>query len=347
MTAQQQLASPVLSPLGSEAKQLRLDVGDASPALGDWIITPDLRDDANVVLHEGDALEFLRTVPSDSVGLIVTSPPYNVGKEYETTVALDLYLKSQEPVITELIRVLSPQGSLCWQVGNYVVGPESFPLDIYYYPLFKGRGLKLRNRVVWTFGHGMHMEKRLSPRYETLLWFTKSDKYVFNLDSIRVPAKYPGKRHFKGPRAGKPSGNPLGKNPSDIWRVVTEDWESGVWEIPNVKAAHPEKGIHPCQFPIELVERCVLAFTNEGDWVLDPYAGVGSAAIAALRHNRKAIAVDKEHRYVVGARERIDLLAKGKLKVRPIGQQIMVANGREKWARVPQEWKRPGTKSIY
>ena len=347
MSAEQPLGSAALPAPNSERRQLRLDVGISTPPVGDWVVAQVMRDDAHVVLHEGDTLEFLHTLPSDSIGLVVTSPPYNVGKEYETEVALDHYLKSQEPVISELARVLTPKGSLCWQVGNYVVGPESFPLDIFYYPLFKARGFKLRNRIVWTFGHGMHMEKRLSPRYETLLWFTKSDKYVFNLDSIRVPAKYPGKRHFKGPKVGKPSGNPLGKNPSDIWRVVQEDWERGVWEIPNVKAAHPEKGIHPCQFPVELVERCVLAFTDEGDWVLDPYAGVGSAVIAALRHNRRAIAIEKEHRYIAAARERIDLLARGVLKVRPIGKPIMEASGREKWARVPEEWKRGGTKSIY
>ena len=78
-----------------------------------------------------------------------------------------------------------------------------------------------------------------------------------------VPSKYPGKTYFKGRKHGKPSGNPLGKNPSDFWGFLSEEWEREVWEIPNVKANHPEKSIHPCQFPIELVERCVLAFTDE------------------------------------------------------------------------------------
>src|SRR5262249_44808201 len=161
-------------------------------------------------------------------------------------------------------------------------------------------------RIIWHFEHGLHASKRFSGRYETLLWFTRGDAYTFNLDSVRVPAKYPGKTHFKGEKYGQPSGNPLGKNPSDYWRVLEHDWEHGGGEIPNVKANHPEKTGHPCQFPIELVERCVLAFTNEDDWVLDPFAGVGSALLAALRHGRRAMGCEKEGEYCKAARQRIE-----------------------------------------
>jgi adenine-specific DNA-methyltransferase len=328
-------------------RQERLDPSAVLPGAGTWKVRQTFEADADVVLHEGGALEFLRSLPGGSVSLVISSPPYNVGKEYETTIGLERYLTDQKPVLSELVRVLRPEGSLCWQVGNFVDGPESFPLDIFYYPLLKALGLKLRNRIVWSFGHGMHMTKRLSPRYETLLWFTKSDRYTFNLDDIRVPSKYPGKRHFKGPKAGLPSGNPLGKNPSDLWTIVRQDWESGVWEIPNVKAAHPEKTLHPCQFPVELAERCVLAFTNPKEFVLDPYAGVASAAIAALTHDRRAIAIEREHRYVQVARERIAQLEAGTLPMRPLGRPIMMPTGREKWSRVPSEWKRDGIRTVY
>src|SRR5207245_1244620 len=151
----------------------------------------------------------------------------------------------------------------------------------------------------------LHASKRFSGRYETLLWFTKGDEYTFNLDAVRVPSKYPGKTHFKGQKRGQPSGNPLGKNPSDKWQVLVQDWENALWNIPNVKANHPEKTIHPCQFPIELVERCVLALTNEGDWVLDPFSGVGSALLAALRNGRKSIGCEKEAEYVAIAKQRV------------------------------------------
>ena len=293
---------------------------------------------AQAVIVPGDAYDTLSALPNDMAKLIITSPPYNLGKEYETTEKIADYLEGITPVIDELVRVLSPAGSLCWQVGNYVEDAEVFPLDIFFYSLFKERGLKLRNRVIWHFEHGLHASKRFSGRYETLLWFTKSDTYTFNLDAVRVPAKYPGKTHFKGEKQGQPSGNPLGKNPSDFWRVIEADWASAVWEIPNVKANHPEKTKHPCQFPIELVERCVLAFTNEDDWVLDPFAGVGSALLGALRHNRRALGCERDQGYIEIAQERIDALNTGTLRYRCLGKPVHQPSGREKVTQIPVEW---------
>ncbi|HNR21099.1 MAG TPA: site-specific DNA-methyltransferase [Bacteroidia bacterium] len=298
----------------------------------------DFSPEKEIVLRNGSSLEFLKEIPKEAIKLIITSPPYNVGKEYETKQSIEKYLQEQEPIIDELVRVLDSTGSLCWQVGNYVESGEIFPLDMYYYPMFKSKGLQLRNRIIWHFGHGLHASKRFSGRYETLLWFTKSDTYTFNLDSIRVPSKYPGKTHFKGEKRGLPSGNPLGKNPSDIWEFVAQEWEKEMWNIPNVKANHPEKTIHPCQFPIELVERCVLALTNENDWVLDPYAGVGSVAVAALKHKRKGAGVEKESEYVEVTKERIFDLLNGTLKMRPLGQEVHVPTGKEKVSQVPKEW---------
>lgn len=292
--------------------------------------------DETVVLHAGDALNFVQTLPSDSVKLIITSPPYNIGKAYETRTSLRDYLRTQETIISELIRVMHPLGSLCWQVGNYVEAGEVFPLDIYYYDLFKEHGLRLRNRLIWHFRHGLHASKRFSGRYETILWFTKSDTYTFNLDPVRVPAKYPGKRHYKGTQRGQPSGNPLGKNPSDVWEFVVRDWDLELWDIPNVKANHPEKTEHPCQYPVELVERCVLALTDEDDWVLDPYVGVGSSLIAALKQGRRAMGCDRETRYVDLARERIDAFYQGRLKIRPLGKAVHQPTGREKVSQKPQ-----------
>jgi adenine-specific DNA-methyltransferase len=294
---------------------------------------------AEIVLFHGDVNEFITQIPDSSVSLIVTSPPYNLGKEYENRVAIGEYLKAQAQVIAHLYRVLREDGSICWQVGNFVENGEVYPLDILYYPIFKELGLKLRNRIIWRFGHGLHASKRFSGRYETILWFTKSDRYVFNLDAVRVPAKYPGKRHYKGPKRGKPSGNPLGKNPSDVWEVVVRDWEEAFWDIPNVKANHPEKTIHPCQFPIELVERCVLALTNEGDWVFDPYMGVGSALVAAIMHNRRAMGCEVVAEYVEIARQRLVAYFNGTLRYRPMGKPVYQPTGREKIAQIPREWK--------
>ncbi|QMU65609.1 MAG: site-specific DNA-methyltransferase [Flavobacteriaceae bacterium] len=287
----------------------------------------------------GDTLHNLKKMDSKRFNLIITSPPYNVGKEYETKTSIEKYLVLQEKVIKELVRVTSENGSICWQVGNYVEKGEIFPLDVFYYQIFKKLGLKLRNRIVWHFGHGLHAQNRFSGRYETLLWFTKTDDYIFNLDNVRIPAKYPGKRHFKGPKKGQISGNPKGKNPSDIWEIVVKDWESGMWNIPNVKSNHPEKTAHPAQFPVELVERCVLALTNKDSWVLDPFAGVGSTAIASLKNYRNSIGVEKEKEYVKIANERIEKLKEGNLKLRPINKPIHKPKENDKIAKIPDEWK--------
>ena len=233
--------------------------------------------------------------------------------------------------------MLSEQGNICWQVGNYVKAGEVSPLDIYYYPLFKKHGLKLRNRIVWHFGHGLHAKNRFSGRYETILWFTKSDDYIFKFD-VRIPSKYPGKRHFKGPKKGQLSGNPKGKNPSDIWEIVVRDWETGLWNIPNVKSNHPEKSVHPCQFPVELVERCILALSNKGSWVLDPYGGVGSTAIASLKNDRNVVSIDKDQEYCRIAEERVKKLNDGELKLRPIDKPIHKPSKKDKVAQIPKEW---------
>lgn len=260
---------------------------------------------ADLVLYEGNCLDLLSQIPDKFVKLVVTSPPYNLGKPYEDRLHLGEYLAQQRQVIEECVRVLNNTGSICWQVGNYVNKGEIVPLDIVLYPIFFELGLKLRNRVVWQFGHGLHASKRFSGRYEVVLWFTKSNDYTFNLDAIRVPQKYPNKKYFKGPKKGQLSGNPLGKNPGDIW------------EIPNVKANHVEKTIHPCQFPVELVERLVLSMTNERDWVLDPFMGVGSTAIAALMHNRHVVGAELMQEYIQITKERIVLAERGDLRIRP------------------------------
>jgi adenine-specific DNA-methyltransferase len=263
-----------------------------------------------VVVALQDCRAFLHDVPDQTFQLIVTSPPYNLGKEYEQRLRLEDYLEQQDMVIRQCVRTLKPEGSLCWEVGNYVEQGRIIPLDTILYPLFAKYGLSLRNRIIWFFEHGLHCSKRFSGRYETILWFTKSDNYYFNLDAVRVPQKYPGKKYFKGPKAGQYSCNPLGKNPGDVWC------------IPNVKSNHVEKTEHPCQFPVELVERLVLSLTREDDWVFDPFLGVGSTIIAALRHNRRGAGCEIMPKYVSIAKERIRLAAEGRLRIRPMTRPV-------------------------
>lgn len=260
-----------------------------------------------IVLFHGSCLDLLKNIPNNSIQLIVTSPPYNIGKEYEKKLKIETYIEQQAEVIKECDRVLTDIGSICWQVGNYVNDGAIIPLDTILYPLFTNLNLVLRNRMVWHFEHGLHCSRRFSGRYETILWFTRKTKdYIFNLDPVRVPQKYPGKKYFKGPKAGQYSCNPLGKNPGDVW------------DIPNVKSNHVEKTDHPCQFPVELIERLVLSMTNENDWVFDPFLGTGTSIIAAIKHNRKGIGSETEKKYVDIARDRIQNAIDGSLRTRPM-----------------------------
>ncbi|GMV98840.1 MAG: hypothetical protein AMXMBFR83_31880 [Phycisphaerae bacterium] len=218
---------------------------------------------------------------------------------------------------------MKPPGSLCWQVGNYVEKGCIVPLDTILYPVFADLGLRMRNRIVWRFEHGLHCSKRFSGRYEVIAWFTKSDHYVFNLDPVRVPQKYPGKKYFKGPKAGTYSCNPNGKNPGDVW------------DIPNVKHNHVEKTIHPCQFPVELVERLVLSMTEPGGLVLDPFLGVGSTAVAAIRHGRRAAGAEISREYIEMAEKRVRQEWEGRLRTRPMNRPVHEPSGRESVSRNP------------
>jgi adenine-specific DNA-methyltransferase len=314
------------------------------------IVKKSVKASNNYEIIKGDILGALEKVPDKSIQLIVTSPPYNIGKSYEreSNLTLKEYLFWLEKVITALSKKVKPSGSICWQVGNYIKDGEIYPLDFYFYEIFKRLGFKLRNRIIWRFNFGLNASNRFSGRYETLLWFTKSDKYKFNLDPVRVPQLYPGKRHSssKGEKAGQPSGNPKGKNPSDYWEFSAENVFNldPVWDMPNVKANHPEKTIHPCQFPVELVERCILAFSEKNDKILDPFVGTGASIIAALKHKRIGIGIDKDANYVALAKKRIKDFESGKLKLRDPGRAIRRPQPNEKVATVPKEWQKKESK---
>lgn len=257
------------------------------------------------LLWLGDVENFIDQLPStNEFDLVVTSPPYNLGKEYETKKDLKYYVDWQESVIKKIVPRLKDTGSICWQVGNYIDNGSVWPLDLELAHIFKKMGLQLRNRIIWRFGHGLHAQKRFSGRYEVILWFTKTDNYTFNLDPVRIPSKYPGKKHYKGPKAGEYSGNPKGKNPEDVW------------EIPNVNSNHIEKTIHPCQFPVGLIERLVLSLTNEKELIFDPFAGVGSTGVAAAIHNRHFWGTDISKDYLKIGQQRIVDALNGEAKYR-------------------------------
>lgn len=297
-----------------------------------------------VTLYSSDCLTFLRSLPNKSVQLVITSPPYNIGKEYEKRIDLDVFVSFYFSVLEEFKRVLKDSGSICWQVGNFVNNSSKkssiVPLDIKFFPIFENLGFKLRNRIIWHFGHGLHNKNRLSGRYETINWYTIGDDYIFNLDDVRTKQKYPGKRSYRGPNKGKPSGNKRGKNPSDFWDdIIIDEIQSDVWEnIPNVKGNHSEKTIHPCQYPIALVRRLVRMLSNKNHLILDPFLGVGTTLLGALMEGRRAAGSEINDEYVTIARKRLRLLFSDNLKFRE-DKCIYVPNLKTKVTQVPQEWK--------
>lgn len=297
----------------------------------------------SLILH-GDALAMLAKIPDNSVSLVLSSPPYNIGKSYERGMfkSLNDYEKWMDSLIEKILEKVKPDGHICWQVGNYVRNGSIIPLDYLFFPMFERRGCFLRNRIIWKFNFGLHAQRRFSGRYETLLWFSKSDTYKFNLDPVRVPQLYPGKRHSKGKgaRAGQPSGNPLGKNPSDYWEFDPATAFDGqpVWDIPNVKANHPEKTEHPCQFPNELADRCILAMTDENDVVLDPFAGAGTSVICANARDRIGIGFELNADHAAAANKRLQLSLTSELPIRRSGTGPRLPQYGERVATVPDEW---------
>jgi adenine-specific DNA-methyltransferase len=233
----------------------------------------------------GDCLALLHDLPDDSVDLIVSSPPYNLGKEYEAKRALAVYLEEQTTVLRECSRILKQTGSIFWQVGAFSDSGMLIPLDIRFFPILESVGLIPRNRIIWARQHGLHASRKFSCRHETILWFTKSDQYVFNLDAIRVPQKYQNKKYYQGDRKGELSCHPDGKNPGDIWLFR------------NVKHNHEEQTIHPCQFPEDLIARIVLSTTVPGAIVLDPYMGAGTVAVVARDYGRHFLGAETNPQY--------------------------------------------------
>lgn len=246
----------------------------------------------NEIFH-GDCEKLLKKVPSESVDLIVSSPPYNIGKSYEKRTGLDIYLAEQKKILAECYRVLKKTGSIYWQVGSYSNKGTLTPLDVKFFPIFEDMGMFPINRIVWLRQHGLQAKNKFSARHETILWFTKSMNYKFFLENIRVPQKYQNKKYHRGDKIGQLSCHPDGKNPGDVWAFR------------NIKHNHEEQTIHPAQFPEDLIARIILATTEIGDTVLDPFMGAGTVAVAAQEHGRNFLGAEVLDDYVSIAKRRL------------------------------------------
>jgi adenine-specific DNA-methyltransferase len=292
-------------------------------------VTNAIRANVGAALYRGDCFDLISKLPDGSVDLVVTSPPYCVGMEYEHATTVDEFVEAHNRILPEIIRVTKPGGSICWQVGYHISKQAAYPLDYAIFSILERiKEVTLRNRIIWSFAHGLHNTSRFSGRHETILWYTKGKDYLFNLDNVRVPQKYPGKRHYKGPTKGEFSGNPLGKNPGDVW------------DIPNVKGNHIEKVGHPCQFPVAMVQRLVRALSPNNGVVLDPYMGAGSAGVAALAEGRRFVGAELNKKYFRLASERLRSAAKGEANFRPIERPIFQPDPKSEVATVPPHFFR-------
>lgn len=285
-----------------------------------------------ITLYNGECMKLLQKLPDESVDLVITSPPYCMGKAYENPHDdIETFKTQHVSIFNDLYRVVKKGGSICWQVGYHVSDKCVVPLDCVIYNIFTSMSEKLetpfilRNRIIWTFGHGLNSTNRFSGRHETIMWFTKGDQSIFNLDDVRVPQKYPGKRSYKGPNKGKFSCNLLGKNPSDVW------------DIPNVKAMHVEKTEHPCQFPVAIPQRLIKALTLSDGLVLDPFMGSGTTGVAALVEGRSFVGAEIQTNYYDIAVNRLKDAIEGKAKIRE-DKPVAEPNKNAAVAKLPEEF---------
>lgn len=269
---------------------------------------PSIKTD-DVLIYQGDALALLRRLPNSLVDLTVTSPPYNIGKQYESVREIDDYIAWCSEWIRLIHHATASHGAFWLNVGYLRISGKAKAIPIPYL-LWNHVNFFLIQEIVWNYGAGVASRKSFSPRNEKFLWYVKQEReYTFNLDAVRDPnVKYPNQK-----KNGKLKCNPLGKNPTDVWNIHvtdTSERETDVWTIPKVTSgknrSSKERTKHPAQFPFAVVDRIVKACSNPGDLILDPFVGSGTVAEAALRNDRKVVGFEIHAPYVNIARQRID-----------------------------------------
>ena len=239
-----------------------------------------------VLLYLGDCLKLMPRLPRGIIDLTVTSPPYNIGKEYESIRETAAYVSWCRTWMTEIHRLTAPAGAFWLNLGYFEVPGKGRAVPIPYL-LWNQSPFYLQQEVVWNYGAGVAARKSFAPRNEKFLWFLKDVKnYAFNLDEVRDPnVKYPNQK-----KNGKLKCNPLGKNPTDVW------------QFPKVTSgkdrSSPERTDHPAQFPVGVIDRIVRACSSRGELVLDPFMGSGTVAEVGIRSGRLVLGFELQSRYV-------------------------------------------------
>ena len=249
----------------------------------------------NILLYKGDTLKILKELKNNKLfDATITSPPYNIGKEYEKNLTTDSYLKWSEDWINLIYKISKDNASFWLNLGYYSVENIGKAVPIIY-TLWNKIPFYLQQEIIWNYGAGVAAKKFFSPRNEKFLWYFKDkDNYKFFLDRLRDPnVKYPNQK-----KNGKIKVNSLGKNPSDVWYIPKVTSGS--------KRSSKERTAHPAQFPIALINRIVLCSTNENDLILDPFLGSGTTAVSALLYNRKFLGIEIDEKYIKIAANRIE-----------------------------------------
>jgi adenine-specific DNA-methyltransferase len=254
----------------------------------------------NCLIYNLDCLEAMAILPDQSINLTVTSPPYNIGKEYENLLPLDDYINWCEKWITEVYRLTLYDGAFWLNLGYLSIKNRAKAIPISYL-LWDKIPFYLIQEIVWNYGAGVAGSKFFSPRNEKFLWYVKNpEAYTFNLDDIRDPnVKYPNQK-----KNGKIKVNPLGKNPTEVW------------EFPKVTSGQnrssKERTAHPAQFPSAVIQRIITASSHENEIVLDPFLGSGTTAMVALDLNRLVIGFEIRQDYCDIAANRIETFLQDK-----------------------------------
>ena len=259
-----------------EIKRIRLDAK---------IMPQKLIDTPTHQILVGDSLRLLDKIPNESCRLVVTDPPYNMGKDFgnnkDKWESIHEYTEWCKLWITKVKDKLTDDGSL------FIMGHPRY--SAYLIPWLDER-LFYVNQIIYYYSDGMPEKKNFEKRYEVIMYYRKNEHdFVFNVDDVRVPLK----------RYDKMS-NPLGKNPNDVWEINRVRWNSKERvSLENGKIAHL------AQKPVRLLRRIVLATTNEGDMVLDPFLGTGTTLCASKELSRKGVGIELNPEYAEIARKRL------------------------------------------
>lgn len=248
----------------------------------------------DVLLYHGDSTEILGSVSEPLFDLTVTSPPYNIGKEYEKILPIVEYVKWCSKWMGHIFDATMPDGSFWLNVG-YVSVPDQGKAVPLPYLLWDKSPFYMLQEVVWNYGAGVASRKNFSPRNEKFLWYVRNpDNYYFDLDSVRDPnVKYPNQK-----KNGKLKCNPLGKNPTDVWQFpkVTS----------GANRASKERTPHPAQFPESVIERVVKSTSPESGIVFDPFLGSGTTSVVARAHGRASVGIEIRQDYLDIAVSRLE-----------------------------------------